>query len=73
MTAAAIDVAAIDATSMLTEKITENEEIIKLSNETSKLYLEFFENINMGFSHHRYNTFDKLSKDIAILSFITEF
>lgn len=49
--------------------ITDSEEIIKLSNETSKMYLKFFEDIGMGFSHHRYNSFDKLSQEIAILSF----
>jgi valyl-tRNA synthetase len=46
-----------------------NDEIIKLSNDTSELYLKFFESINMGFSNHKYNTFDDLSKQIAILSF----
>jgi valyl-tRNA synthetase len=49
--------------------ITDNKKIIELSNETSDLYLKFFEEINMGFSNHRYNTFDDLSKEIAILSF----
>ena len=48
---------------------TKKEDIIKLSNDTSELYLKFFDDIEMGFSHHRYNTFDKLSQDIAILSF----
>jgi valyl-tRNA synthetase len=49
--------------------ITQFEGIIDLSNETSKLYLDFFENIGMGFSEHRYNTFDKISQEIALLSF----
>ena len=49
--------------------ITDNQEIIKLSNETSQMYLDFFNQIGMGFSNHRYNTFDKLSEEIAILSF----
>ena len=43
MTAAAIDVAAIDATSMLTEKITENEEISyykRLDNRTKNVCVE---------------------------------
>lgn len=51
------------------KSIIDNDEIIKLSNETSKLYLKFFEDIGMGFSHHRYDTFNELSKEIAIQSF----
>jgi valyl-tRNA synthetase len=49
--------------------ISDSPGIIALSNETSKLYLEFFEKIGMGFSKHRYNTFDNISQEIAILSF----
>lgn len=49
--------------------ITNSEEIIQLSNDTSKDYKKFFDEIGMGFSEHTYNTFNKLSQDIAILSF----
>ena len=49
--------------------ITDNDEIIKLSNETSEMYFDFFKQIGMGFSNHKYNTFNDLSKEIAILSF----
>lgn len=45
------------------------ENIKELSHETSKLYFEFFENINMGFSSHRYDTYSDLAEEIAILSF----
>jgi valyl-tRNA synthetase len=45
------------------------ENIKELSNETAKLYYKFFENINMGFSHHRYNTYDEMAEKIAIMSF----
>jgi len=51
------------------KRITDTQKIIELSNETSKMYMEFFNNINMGFSNHSYNTFDKLSTEIALLSF----
>jgi valyl-tRNA synthetase len=51
------------------KKITNTEDIIKLSNKTSEKYLEFFDKIGMGFSDHRYNTFDELSQKIALLSF----
>lgn len=52
------------------KKGIEGEENIKeLSHETAKIYYEFFENINMGFSSHRYDTYGELAKEIAILSF----
>jgi valyl-tRNA synthetase len=51
------------------KRITKTDEIIQLSNDTAKKYLEFFENIEMGFSDHRYNTFDELSQKIALMSF----
>lgn len=51
------------------KRITKTDEIIQLSNETAKKYLDFFQEIGMGFSEHRYNTFDELSKKIALLSF----
>lgn len=49
--------------------ITDTEGIINLSNETSKIYREFFNKLGMDFSNHEYNTFDEHSIKIALMSF----
>lgn len=49
--------------------IEDRDEIIKLANETSKLYKQLFDDIDMGYSEHTYNTFSELSQEIARLSF----
>ncbi|MEK6828555.1 MAG: class I tRNA ligase family protein [Nanoarchaeota archaeon] len=53
----------------LKQGIQGEKNIMELSHETSKLYYEFFEKINMGFSNHRYDTYGDLAEKIAILSF----
>ncbi len=49
--------------------IEDSKMIIELSNETSKLYKKLFDDIEMGFSEHSYNSYSELSQEIARLSF----
>lgn len=50
--------------------INKTDEIINLSNKTSSIYRKLFDDIEMGFSDHSYNTFNKISQEVTELSFL---